>query len=195
MEICQKCGGTKYTDALKEYNAGKPAWCLPRKGTELHAEVLRIMNAPKKSSRKLRKAPAPTPAPTPAPATSQKKRIIKAIDPEIKALMDKPKKSLGPSEETVSELESVFNGSSLTFKLRASGAYFLTMKDGQGKTVVEDGQPGSYAGEYYIYAIEGYLRKYIIKIFLNEETKGVNIAVSKKMSGSIKLTDFEVNFE
>jgi hypothetical protein len=31
---CPKCGGSKYTDALKEYNAGKSAWCLPRKGTE-----------------------------------------------------------------------------------------------------------------------------------------------------------------
>lgn len=51
------CGGSKYTDALKKFNAGKPAWCLPRKGTELHAEVLRIMNTPKKPTRKLRKAP------------------------------------------------------------------------------------------------------------------------------------------
>ena len=57
MEICPKCGGSKYTDALKEYNKGKPAWCMPRKGTDLHSEVLRIMNAPKKPTRKLRKAP------------------------------------------------------------------------------------------------------------------------------------------
>ena len=57
MEICQKCGGTKYTDALKQYNTGKSTWCIPRKGTELHKEVLKIMNAPKKPSRKLIKAP------------------------------------------------------------------------------------------------------------------------------------------
>jgi hypothetical protein len=31
---------------------------MPRKGTESHAEVLRIMNAPKKPSRKLRRAPS-----------------------------------------------------------------------------------------------------------------------------------------
>jgi hypothetical protein len=57
METCPKCGGSKYTDALKVYNKGKPAWCMPRKGTESHAEVLRIMNTPKKPTRKLRKAP------------------------------------------------------------------------------------------------------------------------------------------
>jgi hypothetical protein len=57
MEICPKCGGSKYTDALKVYNKGKPAWCMPRKGTESHAEVLRIMNTPKKPTRKLRKTP------------------------------------------------------------------------------------------------------------------------------------------
>jgi hypothetical protein len=56
MESCKHCGGTKYTDALKKYNQGKSAWCMPRKGTELHAEVLSIMNAPKKPTRKLRKA-------------------------------------------------------------------------------------------------------------------------------------------
>jgi uncharacterized FlaG/YvyC family protein len=54
MEVCQRCGGSKYTDALKKFNAGKPAWCFPRKGTDLHAEVLSLIEKPK--TRKLRKA-------------------------------------------------------------------------------------------------------------------------------------------
>lgn len=53
------CGGSKYTDALKKFNAGKPAWCMPRKGTELHAEVLSLIEKPK--TRKLRKAPVVAP--------------------------------------------------------------------------------------------------------------------------------------
>jgi len=57
LRTCPKCGGSKYTDAIKKFNAGKPAWCMPRKGTELHTEVLRIMNTPKKPTRKLRLAP------------------------------------------------------------------------------------------------------------------------------------------
>lgn len=43
MKICSICGGSKYSDALKEYNVGKPAWCMPRKGTESYAEVLKII--------------------------------------------------------------------------------------------------------------------------------------------------------
>jgi len=58
MEVCKKCGGSKFVDALRKYNEGKPAWCIPRKGTELHAEVLKIMNANKPPTRKLRKAPS-----------------------------------------------------------------------------------------------------------------------------------------
>lgn len=188
MEICSRCGGTKYTDALKQYNAGKPAWCMPRKGTELHAEVLSLIDKPK--TRKLRKAPVMAPVTAPA----GKKRVSKPIDPEIRALMNKPKKSLGPSEETVSELESVFNGSSLSFRLRASGAYFLTMKDGQGKSVMKDGEPGLQEAEYTIYKIQNYLGKYIITVFLNEDTKKVDVEVSKNMFGSIKLTDFSVTY-
>jgi len=41
------CGGTKWTDSLKQWNEGKPSWCMPRKGTQGHAEVLSIMNTPK----------------------------------------------------------------------------------------------------------------------------------------------------
>lgn len=103
MEICPKCGGSKYTDALKEYNKGKPAWCMPRKGTDLHSEVLRIMNAPKKPTRKLRKAPAPAPAPARAlpPLSEDQIAMAEAItrekerrarlkkDPEYQAMMKK----------------------------------------------------------------------------------------------------------
>jgi hypothetical protein len=190
LRTCPKCGGSKYTDALKVYNKGKPAWCMPHKGTESHAEVLRIMNAPKKPTRKLRKAPVMESVVVPV----GKKRVSKPIDPEIRALMNKPKTKQGPSKETVSELESVFNGSSLSFKLRASGAYFITMKDGQGKIVMKDGEPGFQEAEYTIYSIQNYLGKYIITVILNEDTKEVNVEVSKSMFGSIKLTDFSVKF-
>ena len=57
MESCSICGGSRYTDALKVYNKGKPAWCMPRKGTVEHAKIKEIMERPKKSTRKLRKAP------------------------------------------------------------------------------------------------------------------------------------------
>ena len=36
----------KWIEALKIYNAGK-TWCVPRKGTPEHAEVMRIMNRTK----------------------------------------------------------------------------------------------------------------------------------------------------
>jgi hypothetical protein len=35
----------KWTDALKIWNEGKGIWCIPRKGTEAHAEVMKILNA------------------------------------------------------------------------------------------------------------------------------------------------------
>lgn len=44
--------------ALKEWNAGKGTWCIPRKGTEGHAEVVAIMKGgPKKDDRPYAKAP------------------------------------------------------------------------------------------------------------------------------------------
>jgi hypothetical protein len=36
----------KWIDALKQYNAGK-SWCVPRKGTPEHAEVMKIVNRTK----------------------------------------------------------------------------------------------------------------------------------------------------
>jgi hypothetical protein len=45
---CSICGGTKYTDALKKYNQGKPEWCMPRKGTPGHTEILNIIAKPKR---------------------------------------------------------------------------------------------------------------------------------------------------
>lgn len=32
-----------YIDALKLYNAGQKQWCNPRKGTQQHAVVMKIM--------------------------------------------------------------------------------------------------------------------------------------------------------
>lgn len=34
----------KWTDALKIWNEGKGTWCIPRKGTEAHSEVMKIVN-------------------------------------------------------------------------------------------------------------------------------------------------------
>lgn len=45
----------KWIDALKAYNAKKGGWCVPKKGTPEHAEVLKIMkggeSAPKRKIR------------------------------------------------------------------------------------------------------------------------------------------------
>jgi hypothetical protein len=40
----------KWTDALKIWNEGKGTWCVPKKGTEAHAEVMKIVNGGKKAS-------------------------------------------------------------------------------------------------------------------------------------------------
>jgi hypothetical protein len=42
----------KYSDALKIYNQGKPAWCSPRKGTNDYKAVLAIMKGSSKSPKK-----------------------------------------------------------------------------------------------------------------------------------------------
>ena len=39
----------KYSDALKIYNQGKPAWCSPRKGSNDYKAVLAIMKGSPKS--------------------------------------------------------------------------------------------------------------------------------------------------
>ena len=39
----------KYSDALKIYNEGKPAWCSPRKGSNDYKAVLAIMKGVPKS--------------------------------------------------------------------------------------------------------------------------------------------------
>jgi hypothetical protein len=33
----------KWMEALKKFNAGKGEWCVPKKGTREHAEVISIM--------------------------------------------------------------------------------------------------------------------------------------------------------
>ncbi len=189
---CSICGGTKYTDALKQYNEGKPAWCIPRKGTKLHEELLQIMNAPKKPTRKLRKAPAQAPVEIPAQVPAGKKRVSKPIDPEVAALQKKGYKKFEISKETVDELEKRFNGSVMTFELDKSGAYFLTMSDGQNKTIMKDFEPTQIVGEYFIYKLDGYLKKYIINILFHMDTYEARLDVSKSMAGTIRIQDFEV---
>ena len=34
---------SKYSEALKEYNKGKDKWCIPKKGTDDHKIILRMM--------------------------------------------------------------------------------------------------------------------------------------------------------
>jgi hypothetical protein len=41
--------------ALKQWNAKNESWCIPRKGTEEHAEVLKIMKAPEVEKKPLKK--------------------------------------------------------------------------------------------------------------------------------------------
>ncbi len=42
----------KYSDALKIYNEGKPAWCSPRKGSNDYKAVIAIMKGMPKSPSK-----------------------------------------------------------------------------------------------------------------------------------------------
>lgn len=46
----------KWIDALKKWNEGKGAWCIPKKGTPQHAEVISLMHEVPKKTRKLVKA-------------------------------------------------------------------------------------------------------------------------------------------
>lgn len=48
----------KWTDALKIWNEGKGTWCVPKKGTDAHAEVMKIVNGgmPAKASCGCKKA-------------------------------------------------------------------------------------------------------------------------------------------
>lgn len=54
-----------WVSALKEWNSGKETWCIPKKGTDAHAEVLAIIQRRKAQTQA---PPAPPPAPRPAPA-------------------------------------------------------------------------------------------------------------------------------
>ena len=38
-----------YIDALKEFNKDKPKWCVPKKGSKDHTEVIAIMKKLKSS--------------------------------------------------------------------------------------------------------------------------------------------------
>jgi len=66
-----------WTEALKKWNANKPTWCIPRRGTADHAEVRALMNIKKekpvpktkpKSKAKPKPKPAPKAKPKPKPA-------------------------------------------------------------------------------------------------------------------------------
>jgi hypothetical protein len=80
---CHICGGSKYTDALKKYNAGKSAWCLPRKGTTEYKEVLDLIEKPK---RKLR----------PKTGQAPQKRIEDFTPIQSVEMEEKPKRKLKP---------------------------------------------------------------------------------------------------
>jgi hypothetical protein len=46
-------------DALKEYNKRKGMWCVPRKGTPEHAEVIALMRSMKAAQQPLPESPPP----------------------------------------------------------------------------------------------------------------------------------------
>jgi hypothetical protein len=88
METCNICGGSRWTDALKEYNAGK-MWCVPRKGTPEHAEVKLIMERLKnpKPKRKLK----------PKTGQASQKRIEEFTPIQsVRSMEEKPKRKLKP---------------------------------------------------------------------------------------------------
>jgi hypothetical protein len=45
--------------ALKKYNKGKPCWCIPRKGSEDHDELLRGMRERNPAASHKKRKPAP----------------------------------------------------------------------------------------------------------------------------------------
>lgn len=95
METCNICGGSRWTDALKQYNAGK-MWCVPRKGTPEHAEVKLIMERLKnpKPPRKLR----------PKTGQAPQKRIEELTPTEpIRSMEEKPKRKLKPKAPVVED--------------------------------------------------------------------------------------------
>ena len=75
----------RWVDALKKYNEGKTTWCIPRKGTPEHTEVLDIMKGKKKEPPKIDKKTEPS----------------KLVN-EIKAAPEMPKEHIN-SESTVEE--------------------------------------------------------------------------------------------
>ena len=46
----------KWTEALKQWNSGKDKWCIPRRGTPGHAQVMKLMGKASKAP-KAPKAP------------------------------------------------------------------------------------------------------------------------------------------
>ena len=53
-----------WIDALRQFNYGQGAWCIPRKGSEEYAKVRAIMGHMKDAKNQPEKAPTPK-APTP----------------------------------------------------------------------------------------------------------------------------------
>jgi hypothetical protein len=41
----------RWVDALKVFNQGKSSWCIPKKGSKEHAEVMEIMSKPAKPTK------------------------------------------------------------------------------------------------------------------------------------------------
>jgi hypothetical protein len=65
----------KWIEALKQWNAGKSGWCIPRKGTKEHAEVKALMGAAAPKAAKAVRKPA-EPKEPPAPARKLPEKTI-----------------------------------------------------------------------------------------------------------------------
>jgi len=192
LRTCPKCGGSKYTDALKVYNKGKPAWCMPRKGTELHAEVLRIMNTPKKPTRKLRLAPVES-------VTNLGKEGRKRIEEfsDTKPIINKMTSNTCPHcNKEYKNLTQHITKAHLHFYIefdRSGEETKMTVKDESGKTIDENvkshyGEENRDFYEFYTDWKHGYM------VILYKDGK-VEVNTIKNFTTSGKLSEHNTAFK
>jgi hypothetical protein len=92
-----------WIEALREFNSSRESWCVPKKGTPEHAEVMGLMGSPAKDSKKMApkvRAPKATAEATEAPKKQRKVRSDKGKKRVGKAMVECAEK---PKEEPVAK--------------------------------------------------------------------------------------------
>jgi hypothetical protein len=84
-----------WISALKEYNSKKGMWCMPRKGTAEHAEVMKIMDKMKGSKAKAEPKAEPEAKPE-AVKKTRKAKVVQESESESDVPVAKPKARAEP---------------------------------------------------------------------------------------------------